>query len=102
MAQPIADRRSSPAGKNRPGKAVVESWEAHCLREMALAMGGWLQTNNDLNKPVHRLSLRELQGMAWAAAAKYTELREIERLRHDVSLLDEKSLDDMGFVIRGD
>lgn len=92
MAQPVK-RSRSPAGN--------ATWETHCLREMALAMGGWLQANDDMNKPVHRLSLRELQGMAWAAAAKYTELREIERCRAGISLLDEKALDDMGFVIRG-
>lgn len=99
MAQRL-DRSKAPAGgKGQPG---LENWQAQCLREMALAMGEWLQANNDLNKPVHRLSLRELQGMAWAAAAKYSELREIERKRYDISLFDEQALDDMGFVIRGD
>lgn len=93
----MAQRLAKPADSDRPKPDV---WVAHCLREMALAMGGWLQSHDDLNKPVHRLSLKELQGMSWAAMAKYTELREIERIREGLSMLDEKGLDDLGFVIR--
>lgn len=101
MAAPIAGK-GAPAGKNRPEQSVIDAWVANCLRETALAMGGWLQANDDMNKPVHKLSLRELQGMAWAVLAKYNDLREIERKRFEISLLDDQSLDDLGFTVRDD
>jgi hypothetical protein len=101
MDERLKKPKGFPAGAIRPGNAAAV-WQAKCLHDMAMSMGGWLQSNDDMNKPVHRLSLRELEGMAWAAMATYAKLREIERKRHDVSLLDESALDDLEFVIRGD
>lgn len=95
-------REQSPARATRPGQHVIDAWVSLALREMAIAMGNWIiESEIDQTKPIRLLSLPDLQGLAWVAQAKYSDLREVERKRFDISLFDEKTLDDMGFVIDG-
>lgn len=85
-------RNQSPADKeNRPA-----DWFAKSLNEIALYMGKRLN-DIDQSKPIGKLSLHELQGMAYDAICQYENLREIERNRLGISLFDEYSLNWMGY-----
>lgn len=86
-------RDQSPAGnaKSRPA-----DWFAKSLNDIALYMGRRLN-DIDQSKPIGKLSLHELQGMAFDAITEYENLREVERKRLGISCFDEYSLNWMGY-----
>jgi hypothetical protein len=81
----------SPAGKSRPA-----DWFAKSLNIIALFMGKRLN-EIDQGKPIGKLSLHELEGMAYDVICQYENLREVERQRLGISLFDEYSLNLMGY-----
>lgn len=94
----MAKSKDKPeAAPSRPS----ETWEEYVLKKCAMAMGNWLQQNGtNFTKPINKISLPEMMGMAWACCAEYTDLREIERKKMRISVFDDEAIDDLGAVIR--
>ena len=63
-----------------PYQTEQDAWQRQLWRECGLAIGRWLEQRGRLDQPIAALQLRELEGMAWACIARYTDLREARHI----------------------
>jgi hypothetical protein len=74
----VAAKIAEPAEPSGYRKAQDE-WQRETGREIALAIGRYLEARGRLHQPISVLRIEELEGMAWAAVAKYQDRREALR-----------------------
>lgn len=60
--------------------ARVDEWQRALWRDCGLAIGRWLEQRGHLDQPISAFRLHELEGMAWACVARYSDIREARRV----------------------
>ena len=78
-AQVAERRRSSEAAEPSAYRQAQDEWQRETGREIALAIGRYLEARGRLHQPISVLRIKELEGMAWAAVAIYQDRREALR-----------------------
>ena len=51
-----------------------DEWQAHVTHEAAKAIGEWLEGRGGLGRPIHSLSMRDLEAMAQNAISQFIVL----------------------------
>jgi hypothetical protein len=59
-----------------------EEWQAHMTREVAKAIGAWLEERGRLNQPIRSLTMPELEAVAANAISTFVVLAS-EQLKSD-------------------
>lgn len=83
--QPQPKRRpQSPAGsvaddeaRQRARVMSNDEWQRFTAEEMAKAVGRWLEARGRLGRPIHSLTLQDLEGMAETAVARFVVLNSL-------------------------
>ncbi len=54
-----------------------DEWQRFVTREYAKAVGRWLEAQGKLGRPIHRLTIQELEGMGAAAVSRFLVLESL-------------------------
>jgi hypothetical protein len=77
-------RRRNPLGsvaddeaRQRARVMSNDEWQRFTAAEMAKAVGRWLEERGRLGRPIHSLTLQDLEGMAETAVARFVVLNSL-------------------------